>query len=317
MTGDADPRASARTAASDRTRAAIERALRTPLGRLAPRLVTIWVAAGADLLAGGLTFAAIFAFVPALLLTTGLISFVVVDPANRAAIASGIGDVFPPLAGVAAAAIDARLEGRINASLIAALGSIWGASTFYGALDEAFARVFQHTARRGMLVRIVRGMITVVLLLVLVIAMLLLTGIATQLTNIRILGLGRVFELVTVVVAPLLAVAVWIGAVYAAFRYLPSIRISRAAIMKPAVVIGTVLAAWTQAMAFLGDFFVGVAAELGPGLGVLAVLMWLWVSFNILIFGAAWVRVRADPATGAGAPVGAIGPSPTAASDPP
>lgn len=278
----------------ERAKAAADRATSTTLGKLATKVVPIWSAAGADLLAGGLTFAAIFAFLPALLLTTGLISIVVVDEARRIAIADGIGSVFPPIAGLAHAALDARLEGRINASLIAAIGSIWGASTFYGAIDEAFARVFREAPRRNQLFRIWRGILSVLMLLGLVIVMLLLTGIATRMTDIGFLRLGAVLEVITTVAAPLLAVLVWIGAIYMAFRFVPTVPVSRAVALKPAVVIGFALAAWTQAMAFLGSFFIGEARELGPGVGVLAILMWLWVSFNILIFGASWVRVRLE-----------------------
>lgn len=287
---------SAREEAERRARALAERAARSPLGRYAPRLFKVWHTAGADLLAGGLTFASIFAFVPALLLTTGLISLVVADEAQRRALAAGIGDVFPPIRAVAISALDARIDGRINASIIAALGSVWGASTFYGALDEAFARVFREAPRRGMLVRIWRGMLSVVMLLALVAVMVLLTGVATRMTNVDFLGLGRAFGWIASVVAPLLALAVWIGAIYAAFRVIPTVEVTREAALRPAIVVGTFLAIWTQAMAILGTFFIGIARELGPGLGVLAVLMWLWVSFNAIILGASWVRLRLEDA---------------------
>jgi uncharacterized BrkB/YihY/UPF0761 family membrane protein len=281
-------------AAEAKARAAVERASETRFGRIAPRLFEIWSHAGADLLAGGLTFAAILAFVPALLLTTGLISLIIGDEARRMAFAEGIGDVFPPLANVAVGAMDARLEGRINASLIAALGSLWGASTFYGAIDEAFARVFERAPRRSMLLRIRRGMLSVLLLLGLVAVMVILTGVATRMTNIGFLRLGAAFDVVFGLAAPLLAVGVWIGIIYAAYRIVPTVPVSRHAALLPAAAVGVFLAAWTQAMAFLGNFFVGTARELGPGLGVLAVLMWLWVSFNAIIFGLAWVRVREE-----------------------
>lgn len=272
----------------------VERARATRVARLAERALPIWSGAGADLLAGGLTFAAVFAFLPALLLTTGLVSLVVVDEARRLAIAQGIGDVFPPLAGVAKSAMDARLEGRINASLIAAIGSVWGASAFYGAVDEAFARVFHEAPRRSGLFRIWRGMITVFMLLGLVVVMLFLVGLSTRMSSIEFLRLGRIFETLTALLAPLLAIGVWVATAYAAYRFVPVVRVSRSVALLPAVVVGIALAVWTQAMAFLSGIIVGGARELGPGIGVLAILMWLWISFNILIFGAAWVRIRLE-----------------------
>jgi uncharacterized BrkB/YihY/UPF0761 family membrane protein len=82
--GESPAGASAREEAERRTRALAERAARSPLGRHAPRLSKVWHTAGADLLAGSLRFASIFALVSALLLTTGLISLVVADEAQRA-----------------------------------------------------------------------------------------------------------------------------------------------------------------------------------------------------------------------------------------
>jgi len=291
--GDARPE---RKGLTDSAYETMEWAADTKLGRLAMRISPIWNAAGGDLLSGGLTFAAVFALLPALLLTTGLVSLLVPEEAGRRAIADAIGDVFPPLAGIAASAMDARLEGRMNASLIAGLGSLWGASTFYRAIDEAFARVFSGYARRSALVRIWRGMISIFMLLALVTVMLFLTGMTTRMSDIGFLGLDVVFDVIAFVAAPLLVVGVWIATLYAAYRFVPTVPVTREVIGLPAIVIGVLIAAWTEAMALVGTFVVRRAVELGPGVGVLAILVWLWVTFTLMVVGAAWVRVRLEDA---------------------
>jgi hypothetical protein len=51
--------------------------------------------------------------------------------------------------------------------------------------------------------------------------------------------------------------------------------------------------------AILGTFFIGVARELGPGVGILAILIWLWVSFDAIVLGAPWARLRTEDAAAA------------------
>ena len=49
-------------------------------------------------------------------------------------------------------------------SIVGLIGLAWGASHFYGALDEAIARVFARTPARGAFDRILRGFVSVLLL---------------------------------------------------------------------------------------------------------------------------------------------------------
>ena len=62
----------------------------------------------------------------------------------------------------------------------------------------------------------------------------------------------------------------------------------------PAVVVGAAIVVLTQVFAFLVPRLVGVAALAGSLASAFIALAWLSFSFQALLYGAAWVRVRED-----------------------
>jgi uncharacterized BrkB/YihY/UPF0761 family membrane protein len=61
----------------------------------------------------------------------------------------------------------------------------------------------------------------------------------------------------------------------------------------PAIVVGLLLAAFTQLFAFLAPLMLRTAALYGAIVAVFALLAWLSIGFNMLLIGAGWTRVRA------------------------
>ena len=62
----------------------------------------------------------------------------------------------------------------------------------------------------------------------------------------------------------------------------------------PAVIVGVAFVVLTQVFTFLVPRLVGVAALAGSIASAFVALAWLSFSFQALLYGAAWVRVRED-----------------------
>jgi uncharacterized BrkB/YihY/UPF0761 family membrane protein len=67
----------------------------------------------------------------------------------------------------------------------------------------------------------------------------------------------------------------------------------------PAIVAGLGIYLLGQVFLFVAPRIVGVAALAGPLATAFIALAWLSFSFQILLLGAAWVRVRDDAGTAA------------------
>ncbi|HEY6057251.1 MAG TPA: YhjD/YihY/BrkB family envelope integrity protein, partial [Candidatus Limnocylindrales bacterium] len=114
--------------------------------------------AGGGLLAAGLAYSAMFALLPALLLIVGVAGLVIDDPARRAELVDALARQVPPLEEFFTVALGEMTKGAAPFSTLALIGLVWGASRFYGALDDAFSRVFVAAAPRSLLDRTVRGL---------------------------------------------------------------------------------------------------------------------------------------------------------------
>ena len=121
------------------------------------RVVTRFGDASGGLLAGGLTYSALFALLPALLLLGSVLGFLVDDPVRREGIVESIGESLPPLRGLVSESLQQLTEGAAGAGTFGLIGVAWGASRFYGSLDDAFGRIFTHEVKRGFVAQTVRG----------------------------------------------------------------------------------------------------------------------------------------------------------------
>ena len=249
-------------------------------------------AAGGGLLAGGLTYSALFAILPCLLLLSGIVGLIVDDPERRRTIVEGIGESLPPLRGLVEASIESMADGAVGFGTIGLIGFAWGVSRFYGSLDDAFARIFAEAPKRGLLATTIRGFLSVGLLVGVFIVALGLTGIASLQAEANAGRFGELNRIVWAVVTPLLTTAVFIGAVAVMYRFVPDRRIPWGALRPPAVVVGIVLAAITQLFSFIAPRLIGTAAIYGTFIAVFAAMVWLSTGFQVLLIGAAWVRER-------------------------
>jgi uncharacterized BrkB/YihY/UPF0761 family membrane protein len=78
------------------------------------------------------------------------------------------------------------------------------------------------------------------------------------------------------------------------FRFVPTAPPSWRAAAKPAIVIGFAIGLLTTAFSLVANRVVGLLAVFGVLAAVFGALIWLSYVFQLLIWGAAWARVRRD-----------------------
>jgi membrane protein len=257
------------------------------------RVMDSYGSAGGALLAGGLTYSALFVILPILLVLTGVLGLLVTDFERRATMIRSIGDALPPLRDLVQGFLERISDNAAGFSGLGLLASVWGASHFYGSLDEAFARLFPRVRKRTFVERTVRGIASVALFIGITILVLGLTGLASALAGDLTGGLGGAAGPVLGVLAPALAWFVFIVGTGFVYRVVPAREITFRAAWLPAVVAGLGLALLTQLFSYLAPRLIGASALYGTFLAVFAAMVWLSTGFQILLLGAAWVRDRA------------------------
>lgn len=251
--------------------------------------------AGGGLLAGGLTYAGLFALLPALLLLTAVVGFVVSDPARQRAIVEGIGQSLPPLAPFVDALLDQLAAGASVAGVIGLVGLAWGASRFYGSLDNAFARIFDTAPKRSFVARTVRGLVSVVLLIAVFLAALILTGIASFLAEQTASRLGADTGTLWRVVTPFLTLVVFVAAMAVIYRVVPARPVPWRTLASPALLVGLALTVLTLLFSYIAPRLIGSAALYGTFVAIFAAMIWLSTGFQLILLGAAWLRERLGP----------------------
>jgi membrane protein len=261
--------------------------------KLVSRVITvldIYGNAAGGLFAAALAYATMFALIPLVLLVAGLLGWLIDDPTQRQELLNRLIGYFPPLASFFSASLNGLVQARGALSIIGIVGLIWGASNFYAGLDEVMRRIFPGGNIRGPIDRRVRGIITIVLLLLLLIATVVLSSIWSIINSyfpdLAVIG----------VAGPVLGLAVFIVGVLFVFVLVPTAPPTLRAALPPAVVSGLGIGLLTTLFGVLAPFLVGSLSGLGVVATAFALLIWLNFSYQILLYGAAWARLRRDRA---------------------
>ena len=251
--------------------------------------------AGGGLIAGGLAYAALVALLPGLLLVLSVFGLFVKDPAVQDQLVTAIGTAVPPLEPFARTALQQVSAGAIPGGLLALVGLLWASSRFYSALDYAMSRIFIQAKSRDEIRRTLRGLLLATLLVAFPIAIVF-TSAAAQwlLDRLPDAGLsGSIVALVVQLATPIGSFLLFVVATVMVYRYVPARRVPAQAWRTPAIVVGLLLAAFTQVFAFLAPLLFRTAALYGAIVAVFALLFWLSIGFNMLLLGGAWTHVRA------------------------
>ncbi len=274
--------------------AILERVLDEPRVAYVREVLDTYGRAAGGLLANGLAFAALFAVIPIALVTLGLAGLIAGDPRIQAALAEALVDVFPPLKELIDGALAALTSGATAISIIGFVGLVWTVSQFYVTLDVAFSRIFSAETERDVFRRTARGFVWVGLLLAAVIALLVLGTLSVGLETLAP-GQTPVGPVVAgLLVSPPVLIAGAIALVAILYRVVPPRAPSWRAVGAPAVTVGLVIVILSQVFVFLAPRLVGIAALAGSLATAFVALAWLSFTFQALLYGAAWVRVRDD-----------------------
>ncbi len=274
--------------------AILERFLDRPRVALLRAVLDVYGRAPGGLLANGLAFAALFAAFPVALVTLGVAGWIVDDPTIQARLARAIGELLPPLQDIVNQALLALSDGAAVTSVVGLVGLVWTVSQFYATLDIAFARVFTDRPERDVFRRTARGFVSVAGLVGVIVALIVGGSLAAAaeafLPNASpaLATLGRLLASVPVVTA----IGVMVIAIV--YRVVPPRNPSWHTLWLPAVVAGAGIVALSQLFLFVAPRLISAAILAGSLATAFIALAWLSFTFQVLLLGAAWVRVRDD-----------------------
>lgn len=277
----------------------LEKVLDEPRVAEVRRVLDVYGLAPGGLLANGLAFTALFSVVPIALVTLGVAGLLVDDPAVQQQLAQALGAVLPPLAELVDQALVSMAQGAALTSIVGVLGLIWTVSQFYVTLDVAFARIFTDRPERDVLRRTARGFMWVVGIIGVVVALIVGGSLAAAAQALLPTSSTALTVFGRIVTSPPVVVLVTVGVVLGIYIIVPPRSPSVRSAAVPAVVAGLGIYLLSQVFLFAAPRIVGVAALAGPLATAFIALAWLSFSFQILLLGAAWVRVRDDAETAA------------------
>jgi YihY family inner membrane protein len=244
--------------------------------------------AGATLFAAALAFATMFAIIPIVLLMAGVLGWLVDDPGQRQRLLDQLISYVPPLADFFKTSLQGVVNGRGALSIVGLVGLLWGASAFYGSLDEVMRRIFHGGGIRGEIDRRVRGVLTIGVLIALVVGTVALSGVFAFLDEmVGDLAIWRY-------VLPLVALAVFVMVVMGVYLLVPTAPPSFRAAIWPAVASGIGIGVLTNLFGVLAPFLIGGLSGFGVIATAFGALIWLNLSYQILLYGAAWATLRRD-----------------------
>jgi membrane protein len=243
---------------------------------------------GATLFAAALAFGTMFAFIPLVLLVSGVIGWLIDDPVQRAALLDQLVSYVPPLADFFRSSLEGVVAARGALSVVGVIGLLWGASAFYGVLDEVMRRIFSGGGLRNELSRRIRGFATIVILVAVIVGTISLGSLWAVLD--RLVGDLAVWRYAV----PLISLAVMVLIALAVYLVVPTAPPSVRAAFWPAVAAGLGIGLLTNLFSLLAPLLIGGMAGFGVIATVFGALVWLNFSYQILLFGAAWARVRRD-----------------------
>ncbi len=283
----------------DRMRLLVERVVARVGGLPATRtllgVLTAYDGAGGGLTAAGLAYTSLIALLPGLLLMVSIFGLLIDDPGTREQLVSAVAEAVPPLEEFARAAFTTVSAGAVPVSIIAVIGLLWGSSRFYAALDYAFTRIFHDGRKRNEIERTIRGVLVTFLLVAVPLGALLLSVFTSWLATVTSAGIASLF---LQVLSPVGSFLLFVAGTVLVYRYVPAKHVPWKVLLGPAILVGVALAGFAQLYAVFAPLLTKMAAIYGTFVAFFAILAWLAISFNLLLFGACWTRVREQAGSG-------------------
>lgn len=236
-----------------------------------------------------------------MLLLAGVVGLLFADPVERAKAVAVVVGVLPPLHDLIEAVLTEAASAAGPVSIVSAVILVWGTSRFVVAFEDAIARVMGGDRRRGFFISNAAALGAVVLMIVAIVLSTILSGVLAFIdAGVQSGVLGVLGDAVETALS-LLPVVVTVGATILVYRIVPVQAPPWGAVLVPGLAAGIALTILATVFVFVAPRLIGAAAFIGSLATAFAALAWLSLSFQALLFGAAWVRDRASRQ----APVGA------------
>ena len=100
----------------------------------------------------------------------------------------------------------------------------------------------------------------------------------------------------SIVTSPIVLLAISVPIVAVLYRTMPPVAPAWSSLRLPAVIVGIAIVVLAQIFTFLVPRLVGSVAFAGSLAAAFIALAWLSFTFQALLYGAAWVRVRDERA---------------------
>jgi membrane protein len=243
--------------------------------------------AGGGLLASAVAFNALFAIVPMLLLASGVIGLVAQSAEAQQKMIEALVRLAPPLAPLIEELVGNLSGSSASLSVIGLVLAAWGTTRLYASIEEAISLMFADVPARSIVRKTIRRILSALILAGIPIALIVIQFVLSLLP-VRLDG----SLIANGVVAWVLTLLFVIGLVGAIYRFVPPVRPGFRAAAVPTVVVGVVLSVGTNVFSFVAPRLIAANAVSGS-IGALFVgLTWLGLTFNVLLFGAAWTRTR-------------------------
>jgi membrane protein len=255
-------------------------------------IADVYGQAPGGLLANGLAFAALFTVVPVALVTLGIAGLLVDDPTVQSQLAVAIGAAIPPLRSLVDDALASMSSGAQLTSALGFAGLLWTVSRFYVTLDVAFSRIFTESHERDFVRRNARSFVWVVGLVGVVTALIVAGSLAAAAEVLLPTSTSALLAFGRVVSSPPVVIAFGIAIVSIVYRVVPPSAPSWRALLPAAVVTGVAIVILSQVFLFVAPRIVGAAAVAGSLAAAFIALAWLSFTFQLLLLGAAWARIR-------------------------
>jgi membrane protein len=236
-----------------------------------------------------------------MLLLAGVVGLVFADPVARASAVAVVVGVLPPLRDLIESVLAEAARAAAPVSIVGAVILVWGTSRFVVSFEDAIARVMGGDRRRGFFISNLAALGAVVLMIAAIVLSTLLSGVRAFIDAGVQSGVLGVLGDVVGIALTLLPVIVTIGATTLVYRIVPVQSPPWRAVLVPGLAAGLALTVLASIFAFVAPRLIGAAAFIGTLATVFAALAWLSLSFQALLFGAAWVRDRAAQHVPAGA----------------
>jgi uncharacterized BrkB/YihY/UPF0761 family membrane protein len=262
-------------------------AMRYALLRRGIGIQVVYRSNGGGLVVGGLSYAALFALIPTIILVVAGVFFLVDDPRFRQEAVDLINRAFPALSGFTDTAVLGAHELAAVGGIIAIVGFMWGASGLYLNLTRAMERFFPGERVSGSLARVV-GVLLVLVMIVAVLAAVFMAGVVTVVAQALQLDVEWILTAVSVVATMLLGAVI----VYAIYRVIPANPPGRHSARLPAALVGVAIALITLLYSLVSPWLVTGFEVFGVAASVFAALVWLRVVFLAIVYGAAMTRYR-------------------------